>query len=118
MVPLLRQCGGPAEIHRVFDGDLVAQPSTFLRERQALDRVLVRARRHVHTVAGGVRLVGDRIDHERIAFPTSDGVAVPRRFDARRMLRGHLDRAYDMVAQVVEVQHASFTVVPRTELIC
>ena len=42
MVPLLRQCGGLAEIPRVFDCDLVAQPRAFLRERQPLDRVNLR----------------------------------------------------------------------------
>ena len=40
MVPLLRQCGGLAEIPRVFDCDLVAQPRAFLRERQLLGFLL------------------------------------------------------------------------------
>src|SRR5262245_50736234 len=41
MVPLLRQCSGLGEIHRIFDRDLVAQPSAFRGERQPLDRVLL-----------------------------------------------------------------------------
>ena len=86
VVPLLRQCGRPREIRRVFDGDLVAQPHAILRERQPLDRVLARARRHVQADAGRVGLEGDRIDHERLALPPADGVPVERGLNVGRML--------------------------------
>src|SRR5215831_14451286 len=40
MVPLLRQCSGFGEIHRILDRDLVAQASAIRGEGQPLDRVL------------------------------------------------------------------------------
>src|SRR5688572_25811078 len=52
MVPLLRQCGRPCQIHRVFDGDLVTQTSAIGSECQPLDRVLARARGYVHAEPG------------------------------------------------------------------
>ena len=56
MIPLLYQGSRLGEIPRVFHGDLVTQPGACLREREPFDRVLARARRHVHAEARGVRL--------------------------------------------------------------
>ena len=105
MVPLLRQRGRRREIHRVFDGDLVAQAHAIRGERQPLDRVLARARRHVQSDAGRVGLEGDRIDHERLALPPADGVPVERGLNVGRMRRVHVDGAHDMVARVIEPHH-------------
>ena len=45
VIPLLRQRGRRRQIHRVFDGDLVAHAQAILGQRQPLDGVLARARR-------------------------------------------------------------------------
>ena len=105
MIPLLRQRGRPREKVGVLDGDLVAQARAIVREREPLDHVLARARRHVQAEAGRVGVEADRIDHERLALPPADRVPVQQRLNVGGMLCAHVNDAIDMVARIVEPQH-------------
>ena len=55
--------------------------------------------------AGRVGLEADRIDHERLALPSADGVSVERGLNVGRMCGGHMDDTRGTVARVIELHH-------------
>src|SRR6185503_4446627 len=103
---------------RVFHGDLVAQAQLVRSQRESLDGVFGRARRHAYAEAGHVGREGDGVDDEGVAVPTADGVAVLRRLYVVRMRGGHVDDALEVVARVVELHHDFVLAdVDRTQLV-